>query len=784
VRRYIKKWGYIFPIFLFPLIFYIYPIISGKALFWGTPSLQFVPWQTLAWTQFDQGSIPLWNPYNGMGAPLLANYQVGFFYPPNWLLYFFFKFGGAPVIAWGYSLLIYFHLVWAGIGMYLLTSRLGLKPSARMVSSLAFAGCSFLITRSGFYSLVFTAVWIPWVIWAISKIASPIKQDRSSSPFPIVAIIVVAFQLLAGHAQMSWYTAMLAFIWVTFGGYLSGGFKKAFIAALKLLAVYLIAILLTSIQILPTLEYLRESQRSAAVEIDTALSYSYWPWRLITMFAPDLFGNPGTGSYWGYGNYWEDANYIGMLPILLAISTFFVIWRKKSIINLGKTYKPLIILCWITMFLVQILALGRNTPVFPFLYHNVPTFALFNGPTRFMILVDFLLCLLAGIAVQNWTYPTGKTLRWLRSSIVAGFAVTIGAFAAWIILRGIDLSIIKSVMFAGFWGVGSGILALVIPRDENSRKRAIWQWGVVAWIGIDLIIANISLIPIIDSNFYNSNASKSQISQDSGRVYMDIEEDHLLKFNRFVRFRSFEPLEEWQHLREIMIPNLNILDRISYVNNFDPFVPARFARLMEFVSGKPEPPTFMNIGTIISRDTSNPLGVRITPLLAQGRIRWYSCAKSVPDEEASWNLLISGKIQDNEIVIEVPQSSPQQCYPNEPASINIINDKSQLLEIELKTKYNGWLFVADIFYPGWYAEIDGVTTEILRANFTFRAIFVPSGSHNIRFYYSPQSFFFGTIISIVCCIMLFGALLFLRFKKRHIPPEKITGVPNGNPRSL
>ncbi len=66
---------------LSPLIF------SGKALFWGTPGLQFVPWRYLAWELLKSGELPLWNPLSGMGAPLLANYQTSLAFPPTWLLF-------------------------------------------------------------------------------------------------------------------------------------------------------------------------------------------------------------------------------------------------------------------------------------------------------------------------------------------------------------------------------------------------------------------------------------------------------------------------------------------------------------------------------------------------------------------------------------------------------------------------------------------------------------------------------------------------------------------------
>ena len=41
------------------------------------------PWRTQVINQIKQGAFPLWNPHNGSGTPLLANYQSSPFFPFN-----------------------------------------------------------------------------------------------------------------------------------------------------------------------------------------------------------------------------------------------------------------------------------------------------------------------------------------------------------------------------------------------------------------------------------------------------------------------------------------------------------------------------------------------------------------------------------------------------------------------------------------------------------------------------------------------------------------------------
>ncbi|MCS6911417.1 MAG: hypothetical protein NZM11_12750, partial [Anaerolineales bacterium] len=87
-------------------------------------------------------------------------------------------------------------------------------------------------------------------------------------------------------------------------------------------------------------------------------------------------------------NYLEDAVYVGVIPLLLGIGTiisFFSRANSQSAIHNQKSPIPTFyFLLFLTLLLpiTLLLALGRNTPVFPWLYANVPTFDMFQAPTR------------------------------------------------------------------------------------------------------------------------------------------------------------------------------------------------------------------------------------------------------------------------------------------------------------------------------------------------------------------------------------------------------------------
>ena len=130
--------------------------------------LQFVPWHRYAIELLRGGHLPLWNPLLGAGAPLLANYQSALLYPPNLLLLL-----TGP--EYGHGLLVFLHLIWAGLGMRALARRLGMQPAGQMISALAFSLSGYMVSRAGFISINHTAAWLPWLVMALDSFLDRVR---------------------------------------------------------------------------------------------------------------------------------------------------------------------------------------------------------------------------------------------------------------------------------------------------------------------------------------------------------------------------------------------------------------------------------------------------------------------------------------------------------------------------------------------------------------------------------------------------------------------------------
>lgn len=762
-----------------PILLFAQVIFAGKSLFWGTASLQFIPWRVLAYEQLSAGIwAPLWNPFNGMGAPLLANYQLAWFYPPSWILGLFYWAGSTPGLAWGYSLLVVLHIVAAGWGMARLTQRLGLNAFAQTVSGLAFGLCDYVIARGSFFSMVWAYAWLPWMIDQACKIAMPIKKsDERQYPFvPPGLVLVITMQLLAGHAQIAWYSLMMTGFWLVYSGWINGRFQGVGRALIRFGLAGLAAVCLSAVQLLPTMEYLLQSQRSSAYEYQSAMTYSFWPWRFLTLIAPDFFGNPGRGDYWGYVAYWEDAIYVGVLPLFLAFSTVSKSQKLKS----GGKYTGLTRFLWTFVIIAFILGLGKNTPIFPFLFKNVPTFDMFQAPVRFLIWAAWGLALLAGIGAHHWRRPAGRGLRWLKMAAAACAALIIGAGAGFFLLGDfIDKTSIVAVGMFGVWAIGAAILSLKAPWKEDDPKYSYsWGWLAAAWIVLDLLSAGFWLNPVIDVRYYANHKGHNVYE---GRVYITHDEEYLLKFGKYLNFNDLRLRDEWYQSRNDLLPNLNLLDQVSLTGNFDPLLPERYSNWMERIEYLPPATrnkllTIMGVSTIEEYRQDLDSGVDFTLIGDAQRVFWYSCAEFISDPQDALTRAIQNRLSRDSlptdtcvtlegVALDIPNSEKRSAE----YVISDFKDSYNLIEFKVDADTDGWLVLADLWYPYWNARIDAQKVEVYPADYVFKGIKMPTGNHTVQFEYQPIPFFVGAGLSVISWLLfvVIASLPFLLRGRNH-----------------
>lgn len=723
-----------------------YRLFLGETFFWGLPALQFYPWREYAFDLLRNGQLPLWNSFNGAGAPLLANYQSAVLYPLNW-------FGLILPLAWSMSVTAVLHLFIAGCGMWTFTGRLGLPNLGRGISTLSFALTGYLVARLGTYPIVTAAAWIPWILWAVFGV---LTQSRRRDVAWLA--LFTGLQLLAGHAQTTWYSMLLA-----------GAFSAWWTVTHRPIRWRALALILAGVtlgagvaaaQLLPTGELLVQSQRSGGVDYDFAMNFSYSLPRAFNLLTPNVFGTPGDGSYVlkEKGAYFEDAVYIGLIPLISALAAVLAWAWGKLRRSERPAYFETVPFWFLVVVIAFIFALGSNSPVFPFLYKNIPTFNLFQAPVRWHIWTVFALSVLAGIGVGAWGHG-----YWLFFGTRLAIAACIGAALLALVAprflppdvtdqEGVQ-ALIRAVVATGILGAIAGALTLLHPEQETDRWYSLWQLVVLVVIAVDLGYAAQGLNPTTAADFYNRRDTQAM----SYRAYWLEDAAKTIQYDKFLPFHDYRiAAQQSEAFRSSGLANLNLIDRNPLLNNFDPLLVGPFSRYVDLIEENPERAATLfqaaEVGAVYDESGAlNPLDRSVARAWFVESACWHQDENSLVDAliDPAWDptqqvhLLGEG---------DCPTPSEVDFKP-----IEVVEDKGSLTL--QSSGQPGWIVIADAYYPGW--EVSGASdNHVYQANLAFETVKV-AGTETLRMDYRPWWIWPGILVSV---ISLLGLVVLFRTK--------------------
>jgi len=120
----------------------------------------------------------------------------------------------------------------------------------------------------------------------------------------------------------------------------------------------------------------------------------------------------------------------------------------------------------------------------------------------------------------------------------------------------------------------------------------------------------------------------------------------------------------------------------------------------------------------------------------------------IPDLAAAQAALESSSFDPRREVILESGLPLAEEEPTADDRVEIALYQPQRVVIQAASAQAGYLLLADLFYPGWQARVDGKRVSILRADGVLRAVYLPAGEHTVELIYRPASFFIGGIISL------------------------------------
>ena len=321
-RFFKRNSSYIFLLFLICIVFF-YKIVFGFASVKEDLLFLEFPHRIFAKDSFQNFRFPHWNPYTFNGMPFFAAFS-SIFYPFNFLLSIL------PVNQVHYwylfQLEVLIHYFIAGLSMYIYIQGRNLTKLASFFAAIGYMLCGFLVARQTHPSILMNIVWIPLVFFFIEK-----SINKNRYIYMLIAGLVFGMMMHTGHPQIILYEFIFIGFYSTF--LLFQKRDKKIKRLIQITSLFLIAIGVVAVNILPTLEMVDQSTRSDWT-FQQASEASIPIFQLIALFMPKIFGARTTPdiqipAFWlkssfhsGSWTYWETCFYMGIAILVLAIYQF------------------------------------------------------------------------------------------------------------------------------------------------------------------------------------------------------------------------------------------------------------------------------------------------------------------------------------------------------------------------------------------------------------------------------------------------------------------------------
>ena len=242
-------WPYVVLIAIPTAAFVLPDLIGGRLLITGDNLQQNYPLHVLVGSMLRHGQLPFWNQYIFSGAPLMADFNAGAFYPLMGLFVVL-----PDRAAWLATEVILFSAI--AIGMYVFLRALKLSTVACLLAAATFAFAGPVLSQVNHVDMTEGFVAIPWMLLAVLHI---VRDGRWR--WSILLGIAFATVILGGAPEAMLDEALLI---VAFAAMSAGLSRQRWWRVLtRCGAGAALALSLAAIQWLPGLEAIRNSQRGA-----------------------------------------------------------------------------------------------------------------------------------------------------------------------------------------------------------------------------------------------------------------------------------------------------------------------------------------------------------------------------------------------------------------------------------------------------------------------------------------------------------------------------------------
>lgn len=698
---------------------------------------------------FWHGELPLWNPFSNCGIPFLAQWNTMALYPPS-LIYLLLP------LEWSLPFFCLVHLIWGGLGMYLLARQWTKHDLAAALAGIGFSFNGLTLNFLMWPSHLATFSWVPWVLWLVPQAC------RNGGRALAYAALVASLQVLAGGPETVLFTWLLLLL-LAVGQRVTTTRQPAdkthswvqqhFVwnradtrFALRFLGTAVLVFAVCAAQLLPFLALLSNSQRDTAYSSNSHnWGMPFWGW--ANFLVPLFRSSPNSqGVFFQNGQYWTSSYYAGIATVFLCLVAVWRVrdWRVRLLAGAG--------------FLALLLAWGDTSVLFCVLRSVFPGLGFVRYPVKFVIIVLAVAPLLAAFGAKALSERRLGPFEW---ACVIGILALIGAIIAVedrFPQAGWTATCQNGIARAAFLLMTVGLIPLALSKA--SRYQPLFAWLLLGVIWLDLRTHVPNQNPTADPSIYTSNCLNNEFVAGHERVFMSPNTRDFLAYNSLAN-----STENFRRNRSLARPNANILDGIAQVDGFFSLVPRE-----SFVVNKLlySPRDTEPVGLLDFLSVSRTTG-------PEAECQWMPRPHPLPPvtagqqpvfaDAASILRALTNAATDLSSIIYLPPEARRTITAGPQATARVLNPRFEHQEISMQTEAPGpsLVVISQTYDRNWNAYVDGRRSKLWRANYAFQAVEVPKGTHRLRLVYQDIWFRAGLVLSSA------GLLIVLYLARRKAP---------------
>ncbi len=698
-------------IIILTTIIFFWPLLIGGD--WHIPyeggDLESFIWPSYRFAagRLHTDTIPLWNPYLHSGSPYAADNQSGLFYPPNLILAI------SPDISYRtMEWLVFIHVFIAGSGMYFAASHHYKAKDIRppLVAALAFQFSSVFVTHIGNLNIIASASYLPWIWLCTLRLRD--TQTLTTASF---LVIPLSLSIFSGHAQMSLIVCIPIFIYAIW----QLKIKETRLKWLGLMSyTAVLTIGLSAVFVLPSIEMSQYTHR-ASFTYDDASSFAIPIEGLAGIISPLLFGR-GAAHFWPG---WDrvELGFAGLTTLFLAILG----------IHIKTVRTPLLLIAVVGV----IVAIGNATPVHKLMYNYIPGFSLLRVPARFILLTNFSISMLACAGLHYWQTDTSSIKRIMKYLLITTIVAIIALVIAW------------AVASHKYPNSNSG--TLTITMIICLATLLLIKLAGPRWIVLILAIELMALGAWIEIDHRNP---------DKGYT-----EGPAVKFLKTqpAPYRIDVATSSWQ-------PNAPLVHEIESIGGLhNPMTISHYDNYYWSVNHRGSPQyNFLNAKFLVADKDKPAADASFIPIYDKDpHVDIYLNTNSLPRINLIYNTINVVTELEAFDAIHSPNFDPLQAVviqddkkinsgSTDQSSLSYTEYTSHSRKIHAITKSDAYLVFSEVWYPGWSVTIDGAPSEFSRANYAFRAVYLPAGEHIVHTEFKPQIWYVSLGISIFALLII------------------------------